>query len=76
MHAGVMAYLQSLPVGLAWDVVDDIMEKLDNEDETIMILSLPLPSPPPLRRQRAVRFVPASTVIGSLGSRTNPISIE
>lgn len=34
------------------------------------------PSPPPLRRQRAVRFVPASTLIGSHGSRTNPIVID
>lgn len=32
--------------------------------------------PPPLRRQRAVRFVPASTVLAGDGSYDNPFVIE
>lgn len=66
-------YSHNFDGGMAWEVAAKALEKMDDRDQPIMITNM-LPPPPPLRRQR-VRFFPASTVIDSLGSRTNPIDI-
>jgi hypothetical protein len=71
----VMAdYAECLPVGQAWDLTAWILELIDDMDQNVMILSMPIPPATPISRP-SVRFFPASTVIGSLGSRTNPIEI-